>query len=348
MSVTLPNTQKTYTDTFAFTSGQAYLYQLYDTNTSPATLLAQEQVLPYQSNTTEDQTVDSRWDPRYSNIQYLDFQFGSGIYRGGLFAGYIYSGGAPTDTPPPDSSRIARNFAKFPLSSSPTGATFRTGGIAAYLTGCNTDEGDVNGLQIGCQPLSSNSWVGATLTWDSAPSVTPGNATSIVNISYSASNPTPGWCFWPMPDTIKSTINGSQLLSVAWASLTEGQTGWAYFAKLEYDSTLSPCGVYAYELPSPTSLTFSPNPIPWTPGFTQYQSTGSVTVNGLGPGDAPVTVYVYQDGNPNPCATLTVSSLNNPATFTATISDPSGYDNISSSFKAICNNASITTVLKVQ
>ena len=48
-----------------------------ETETGVATLLA-----------AENQAVDSRYDLRYGNPTLLDFQFGSSIYKGGLFAGY--------------------------------------------------------------------------------------------------------------------------------------------------------------------------------------------------------------------------------------------------------------------
>ena len=230
----------------------------------------------------------------------------------------------------------------------------RAGDINAYFTGCNTDQGAAS-VQVGCQPLSSNSWVGSTLTWDTAPSVTPSNATSTVTVT-SSDNPSVHWCYWSMTDTIKNTLTGSQLLSVAWASMNEPSNGnggtndWAYFAKQEYDSTLSPCAMYVYDVPIPTSLTFNPNPISYIPNQSNitYTSTGSVTINGLGPGDPAVTVYVYQDTNPNPIATLTINSLNNSATFRASIPDPSDIDNISSTFKAVCNNVAIYTTLWVR
>jgi hypothetical protein len=177
---TLPNTATTYTDTFNWTSGQTYTYTIFDGNTSPATLLSTEQAIPVLAAATQDQAIDSRLDPRYSAIVYMDHQFGSSAYRGGLFAGYFS-----------DPSRIGRSFAEFTLAAVPSSGVYRVGKVNAYLVTGDTDNGAI-AATIGCQTMPNNNWNASTLTWDTAPTSTgfnPASAAQTISVQYDPSAP---------------------------------------------------------------------------------------------------------------------------------------------------------------
>lgn len=182
----------------------------------------------------ENQTVDSRLDLRYGNPTLLDFKFGSRIYKGGLYAGFAS-----------DPSRVGRSFLKFELPSLPTGASYWAGSVNAYHTvsaaGGNTE--------IGCQEVADASWTAAPLKWSLAPTLAPGDAVERYTVVYDPDTPANSttWAHWSLNSEIEGAFTGTGLLSVGLASTHETWNKWVYFAKKEYDSSLSPVVLYAYE-----------------------------------------------------------------------------------------------------
>ncbi|MGI4791251.1 MAG: beta strand repeat-containing protein [Janthinobacterium lividum] len=407
---TLPNSAVSYIDTFNWNSGQTYKYDIKDSQTSPATLLSTEQTVPYIVPAIQDQAVDSRLDPRYAANVFLDHQFGSTSYRGGLFVGY--------DTDP---SRIGRSFAQFNLTPPLTGAVYRTGRVNAYFITGDTTNGVIN-MTVGCQALTNNTWNASTLTWDTAltafnlvptaapqttliqydPS-TPGSVSAsggirqiilswgppvttktIVSytVSYGTSSgnypnqvtgilPTPAgngsttitgltntmtyyfavqavysdgttsnnslpviatppnvggsvtppnmWYSWPLASDILNALQGSNVLSVGWASMNETQQGWAYFAKTEYDPTLGPCVTHLWSIPTLVNLQ-----VPGTVtlnGASSTTATGLLTVNAIGlQGSATVTLVSSNPAVVSVPASLMVNGLTR--SFNMAVSQP--------------------------
>jgi len=195
------------------------------------------QAVPQYHVADENQTVDSRLDLRYGNPTLLDFKFGSRIYKGGLYAGFAS-----------DPSRVGRSFLKFELPSLPTGASYWAGSVNAYHTvsaaGGNTE--------IGCQEVADASWTAAPLKWSLAPTLAPGDAVERYTVVYDPDTPANSttWAHWSLNSEIEGAFAGTGLLSVGLASTHETWNKWVYFAKKEYDSSLSPVVLYAYE-PAP-------------------------------------------------------------------------------------------------
>ena len=110
-----------------------------------------------------------------------------------------------------------------------------------------------------------------------------------------------------MPASLQNALASVQVpYSVAFTSASEGSGGWAYFAKREYDSTLAPAASYAYELPIPIQIAFTPTSL--TGGGTV---TVSLVVNGVGLGDSAVVSLSHtQTGS------TTVSSFPSSVTVT--------------------------------
>ena len=204
---------------------------------------------------SENQTVDSRLDTRYVEDKLVDFQFLhengiGGVYRGGLFVGF-------TDDP----SKISRSFLKFPFSSQmpPQGQRLWAATMNAYYTGSfpGFDPGTGDPLPfpgtapvaVGCQAVSNDTWVDHgtdCIKWSTAPNLTP--ATPKESLVVGTGGVQPGnWCRYSgMFPMIVQEMYGDQTLSVGLASTNEASSGWAYFAKKEYDLALAPQVLYAY------------------------------------------------------------------------------------------------------
>lgn len=304
----LPSGTMNFNDSYNFADGAIYLYGLYDTTATPPTAddlvanyprLSADMVTPFANMVTENQTVDSRLDLRYSAVHYKDFKFGTRIYRGGLFAGFA---------PNPDQSQVARSFAKFLMSPAPANTSFRAGDINLYFTGSNTN---LTNLPIGCQAITNNDWTSPNLVWTLAPVVTPGSATVTANLNWDKNNPAPKWTAWSLTTDIcaaavRAAAGGDARLSVAVGAPNETSGGWAYFAKQEYDATLAPTVTHLWDWAVPVKLfvcstTVTP-PLPAQPTTTW---TFTVIVNGLNPGDTTGVGIGTQSGIGNTGVTVT-------------------------------------------
>ncbi|MCW3055744.1 MAG: hypothetical protein JWN14_4914, partial [Chthonomonadales bacterium] len=275
---TLANSVTTYTDAFAtgFTNGQAYYYEIFD-SAAPTVHLSATKIVPYQVGAIDNQAVDSRLDLRYATNVFLDHAFGSTFYRGGLFVGY--SG---------DPSRIGRSYAKFNLVAPGSGVTYRTGNLNAYCTGALTSGNQTVSMLVNCQTLTDLSWQGSSMVWSTPTNLnldpTHNDAQATVSYNPTLTPPTPGWIAWSMPIPLLNALaTPSTPYAVAWTSSDEAGSGWAYFAKREFDSNLAPAATYAYEQPIPIKMTFTPNTL--TGGGTVQVS---LNVNGVGLGDSTV------------------------------------------------------------
>lgn len=313
---TVANSVKTYNDNFGSGSfmndpATTYTYTLWDTYSSgpnqgqASTLLCTEVVSPYAiaAQAGQTQAVDSRLDLRYSTNVFLNHNFGATSYRGGLFAGYAS-----------DPAKVGRSFARFNLSVvssalSGSGLTFRNGTVDAYFTGA------IGSATIGCQPVSNTFWDpvnnvststpwDSTMVWNTAPQVNPANAVTTMSVS----GTTPGWIAWPMTQQIYSALQGSSSFPVGWTSTTEASSGWAYFAKPEYDANYPPTAACLLETPIPIQILFNP-----TSPYGGGNVTCTIVVNGIGPNDSvPVTVTA------TPSSTTTLTGFTSPSTINVT------------------------------
>ena len=274
---TLDSSVLTYSDAFAFVPGTSYIYSLVG---DQSVKYSADIVQPFFVPAAGGQAVDSRLDLRYSTNVLLDHSFGGTAFRGGLFAGCAN-----------DPSRVGRSFAKFALDSQPmhTLPFFRVGSIAAYLTKAYSAGSSPTLMQVACQPVSDSSWDAPTLRWSTAPAVDPSTAQSFATVQYDPSAPVPQWLTWPLGDAVKAALLSQTPLSVALTSRNESQTGWAYFAKKEYDPTKGPTACYAWCGPVVLALTLSPATV-----APNNATTGSIVLNGIGPGDSAM-VYLWTD-----------------------------------------------------
>jgi len=324
----LTNTIRAYTDIFPWNSGQTYKYDLYDSNTTPWTLLSSEQSVPYLVGAAQNQAVDSRLDMRYSAVTLLNHNFGTTAYKGGLFAGFAN-----------DPSRIGRSIAQFLLNPAPTGGVYRTGKVNAALISGYSDSGAVSNLSIGCQAVPMtvagyNTWDASTLNWSNAPLVSNASATQTVTVNYNpASNPPAyQWFSWKLDTDILDGIlgvadaahDGTNKMSVQWASMNEGTYGWAYFAKNEYDPTLGPNVTNLWSIPTLVKLTV-PTPVTLS-GAASTSATGQLSVNAIGLlGSAVVSLssdnpLVKFQATGTQSQSMTVTGLN--TTFVMTVAKP--------------------------
>ncbi|HLH79059.1 MAG TPA: hypothetical protein VKV29_02110 [Chthonomonas sp.] len=327
---TLSNTTNTYTDTIpnGFQSGTFYYYQLYDT--TPSGGLGQElsaEKVGFQVNVAQDnQTVDSRIDPRYATLHYLNYCFGHTTYRGGLFVGYAT-----------DPARIARSFVRFGgLSAPATGSTFRWGAVALYSTGAYTTQNQQVSVKVGCQVTQSSNWSGATIVWTTQPDygvLNPANAENVQTVTYSPTVGAPGWQFWPLQE-IKLVSAAGNPLSVAFCAPDETQYGWVYFAKIEYGSATAPCIPNAWDLPIPLTITF-PTPVP------QSVVQCTIGMNGVGLNDtSTVQVQVVVTDNYGYVSTVNETVQITGLNHTFTITDPKGGLVAHVQVTATCNGVS--------
>ncbi len=117
------------------------------------------------------------------------------------------------------------------------------------------------------------------------------------------------WCSWLLSNDIQGALlgngGGGNLLSVAWASTNESQSGWAYFAKSEYDSTLGPNVTHLWSIPTLVRLDAPPTV------SASGSGTGLLTVNGIGlQGSATVQLSSDNPAVATVPASIPVSGLN--------------------------------------
>lgn len=296
---TLSNGTASYDDLFpnGFTSGQTYLYQLFDSSlpSAPCNQLSSEEVTPYAIPSRTTQAVDSRLDLRYSDNHYLDHCFGLTTYKGGLFAGMAS-----------DPSKVGRSFARFsiPVPQS-AGSFFRTGGISAFCTGLQATSATT--VSIGCQIIPENTWDFSRLVWTATnpDSFSAGTGGATTAISYDPANPVQQWVSWAMPDTLRSALatatsnNAPTPLTAAWAGANESQPGWAWFIK--GDITAIGGGSNAVLIPTkgPNAAYVLAQAVP-VAAYRISNGSGSslynIILNGLNPGDK-AGVILTSDAN---------------------------------------------------
>ncbi len=165
-------TQKQYTDAFNYSLGARHTYsvRVRAGNCIPPANLPQRttesenqaakvpqwtndgpwqeiSVVPQTLTPSQDQVVDSRLDTRCVANTYLNFQFGNGIYRGGLFVGN--SG---------DPSNVARSFLQFDLTGIPgqmqTNDRLWASSFNIYYTRSLADS---TSTAVGCQFVADDS-----------------------------------------------------------------------------------------------------------------------------------------------------------------------------------------------
>jgi hypothetical protein len=264
-SAQIADTGSTYLFDSAIQIGTHYTYDVQDHWTDPPyynnttqqwvypsgiTDLGSIKVTPEQATVTDNQSVDARYDPRYATWTFLNFNFGSMDYRGGLYAGYNA-----------DNSQVGHSYLKFGLAPVPQGETLwpigsvNTYFLRMYASG-TTAFPEIMG--VACQSVSAL-WSGSTLVWSNAPSFTP-SASGLTQcfVAYDGTPDSVGWAHWEMGSDIPSALSGgSGLYAAALGGSSEpvvgtsgppggAAMGWAYFAKSQYPGGQPACVLYAY------------------------------------------------------------------------------------------------------
>lgn len=213
-------------------------------------IAAQFSAVPMQAPATDDQSVDARYDMRYSTWVHVNHKFGATTYRGGLFAGYNA-----------DNSSVGHAYVKFSLPALPAGATLWpvVGTVNAY-SGRSYAPGST---AVSCQSVSA-SWTGSALTWETAPALAPQSAPAAqhATVTYDGTPSSQGWTHWEMggdtsglglPSVLTGGggafaigLGGANEPSTASDPIGGAATGWAYFNKLEAPGGHPPCVLYVY------------------------------------------------------------------------------------------------------
>ena len=244
-------------DTFAAQSGTQYVYSVqqqdlpsytYGCSSFAASTPVTINVTPLKATVTDNQTVDARYDPRYALWTYLNHNFGTSTYRGGLYVGF--NG---------DSSEVGHSYLNFMLPAVPSGQHLwqGVGSVNAqyrrsYVAGSTV---------VACQSVPTT-WSGPTITWSTAPAFTPGNATAAqqATVTYDGSTPPFAWTHWKMSADIATALTGGGAYAAALGGYSEpstasapiggAATGWAYFSKKESPSGQAAVVLYAYGSPN--------------------------------------------------------------------------------------------------
>jgi hypothetical protein len=263
------------------------VYTEYTWGTGPWTNIT---VIPQTCQASDDQTADGRLDTRYALSTFLNFQFGTNIYNGGLFVGNNS-----------DPAQVARSFVKIPITL-PTTSDLWAASTSLYYTGSKAS----GSTTIGLTPVSDTSWTGPTLVWGNAPALNPATPESTVTVTYDTNNPTTSWINYPAIPDILNAAAGDGVYSFGLASTNESSGGWAYLAKKEYNASEAPHVIYAAGAPAfPSAVSLSPTSVEGG-----YTVNGTVYLNGVAPaGGASVSV-----GPNNPMlAVVTPSTITIPA-----------------------------------
>lgn len=219
----------------SWTSGVTYTYYLYGTQQvyNSSTMMYESQpwtgvglvIRPFDVIVTDNGTVDSRLDKRYSSVVYQDYKFNNSTtpvytYRGGLYAGNNSDG-----------SQVGRTFLKFPVVGGALSTVYQKGGLYLFATRL-TKTGSVS---VVAQRGSSSTWTQTDLVWTTAPSFT-GTTTSSVSIPWNSTTPSTAWYKLTVWQLIADqlTASGSSNMTIGVRSSSEGGGGWAYFAKKEF------------------------------------------------------------------------------------------------------------------
>jgi len=284
-------------DTVAWTAGVAYIYAVqaiphdamnlvngYRYTPSVTTSIP---VTPEQMPLADNQTVDARYDLRYSTYTFLDHNFGDSIYRGGLFVGNA-----------PDSSRMGRSFLRFSYGTAPIDAYHHlyppvalvdwTAKANVYFLGAQKSS-PMGGWTLGAQLVTDNGWAPADLTWDTAPTLAPASPAYSVSVPYDTTMPSPYWCSFPLGNTIGGQV--SECLGLAVTTEANDQAGsvysWLYFAKKEYPLGQAASLLYAWSGAPTVTLTLSVSTIKGGNSLTGTLSSSSLT--------SPLTVSLFTD-----------------------------------------------------
>lgn len=305
-----------YVDAFEFTPGQTYTYAVRQTAPPDPYILytpsvpVSISVVPQVAAASDDQSVDARYDMRYSVWTFQNHRFGATTFRGGLYAGYNQ-----------DNSQVGHSYLKFPLSAG--GNAWPAGSVNAWYTRSYGG----GSTTVGCQAVPPG-WDPAALVWTNAPAFSPAAAApgQRFTVSYAASAPpAPCWAHWTMADDILAALGASGTLGVALGGTNEpstatnpigGQaTGWAYFAKKEYQGGAhAPCVLYATGAPL-AFLSLAITPAGVTGGGA---ASGRITLNGPAPSGLTLSLT---SGNPSVVhvpASVTVPSGQNHVSFAVT------------------------------
>jgi hypothetical protein len=346
----------TYTDTSgpAFQNGATWTYWLCDGgdialgNTftqPPPDQECQEQFVVYVNPAADNQAVDSRTDPRWSPSKFLDYNFGSSTFNGGLYVGhagsYTVSGQTTEDgsSTIQDSSGVGRSFANFLLaggssgssSNSPSGADLRYGSVNAFLVNAVLSGGDATdtfSIKVGCQPIPYSGWLGNQMVWSGAPTIDPTAGLGAQTVTQSTLSgqtpPGPFWMGWDMSEQLRSAFSGYSSgplnQTFAWALTDETATGWAYFAKREFQAGAEPPTVlYCNDTAVPYSIEFwyaktssgSPTLLPNSGAASACCGyiTVKVYANGLGPTDSVTLNPTWTVNNVLDADTLTALTV---------------------------------------
>ncbi len=298
--------------------GNTYNFSVFSSNTSSQISISftVQQMLTVQDN----QTVDARYDPRYSTNVLIDHNFGTTFYRGGLFIGNST-----------DPARMGRGFLRFPAPNRTGGGDIWCASVNAYFTGALVT--NTTGWTVGAQTVTDNGWTVNNLTWDTAPALTPSTPQATCTVTYNTSSPTQTWCHFSLTSVLEALAAG-QGCCVGLAVTTESSdqsnqtNSWLYFAKKEYDSTKTPFILCATGAPLvELVVTVSPSSI-----------QGGHTVTGT----------VYLDG-PAPVGGLSVplsSSSPSVASVSPSVTVPSGQESATFTITttAVSQNTSVTIV----
>lgn len=210
------------------------------------TVIPQSAVVLDNGEGVVDSRLDLREDTDYPN-PYLNYQFASSTYHGGLFVGN------PGGT---DHSGVARSFLKFNVTPAFSGTQrLWAASVDAYCTQALTAGTQAT---VGLHLISSDTWSGDAIrwlattrdpsSWETAPSLTPSAPDDTVTVGGTGGLTVPTWCHWDhFQHEILGEMDGDHTLSVGLATTNEGQPGWLYFAKKEYHSgQWAPEVLYAY------------------------------------------------------------------------------------------------------
>ena len=230
----LYNTRYTYSitrstsNTTTGADGKQYVYVI--------TAISQVIVTVRKQPVSDNQTVDSRLDLRYSTNHFADFPFDQRTYRGGLYAGYNADG-----------SNVGRSYLRFgslPGKLNVADDVLPVGGLSLYSTRLAKS----GSLTVNVSETGSG-WNPATLVWSNAPSA--GATVGSKSVSWDGNTQTPGtWVTLNASSSVANYfVNNLTSLNFVVSSNTESQPAWAYFAKKEYvknGQSFAPCLVYAF------------------------------------------------------------------------------------------------------
>lgn len=276
------------------------IHQVYAASGMPWTTIS---VTPMQAAATDNQAVDSRIDPRYSTVHYLDFQFGSYTYRGGLFAGYAA-----------DPAKVGRSFLKFSLPALPAGSNLWAASVNAYYTRSVT----TGTTRLTCQSVATG-WTASNLTWSLQPAFSAGAGRSF-SVTYDGTDASAQWCHWSASGDVAAALSAGGLYAAGLGSGDETSANWAYLAKKEYDGTRPPQVLLACQAPfGVVDVLVSPDTIKGG-----SSANGTVYLNGAAPAGGAAVSLGASDPSVALPATVTIPAGALSATFPVTTTSVTG------------------------